>query len=182
MPVSARHGVTSSIWGRLRILSISVAVSHGEIQCPILEVKKRGPRRRQVASPKPQTPCSAFWGLPSAPGGCVLSQALLAEIPSESLEESHTCWLFSARPLRCDICCSWPCSVSGKQGPLPLRPSFQPMLGKGWGIYSPRSFWSGYGFLRGRAPQERPWLLSRGLPLRLPSILVSKHTAASLPL
>lgn len=44
MPVSARHGVTSSIWGRLRILSISVAVSHGEIQCPILEVKKRGPR------------------------------------------------------------------------------------------------------------------------------------------
>lgn len=94
---------------------------------------------------------------------------------------SHTmCWLFSACPLRCNICHSWPCSVSRKVGPLSLPSSFQLMSGKGWGIFSPHSFRSGYGFLSSYTPQEWPWLQSHGLPL-MTVVLTGFQAYCSLP-
>ena len=56
-------------------------------------------------------------------------------------------WLLSLCPLRCNLCHSLSCSVSRKQGPLPLPPSFQLLPGKGRGICSSCSSRSGYGSL-----------------------------------
>lgn len=62
--------------------------------------------------------------------------------------ESHAMsWLLSLCPLRCNLCHSLSCSVSRKQGPLPLPPSFQLLPGKGRGICSSCSSRSGYGSL-----------------------------------
>lgn len=94
---------------------------------------------------------------------------------------SHTmCWLFPACPLRCNICHSWPCSVSKKVSPLSLPSSFQLMSGKGWGVFSPQSFRSDYGFLRSYTPQEWPWLQSHGLPL-MAVVLTGFQAYCSLP-